>query len=653
VAYQDVILATPGLVAYWRLGEASGLPQDSKGTNHATVIGGTPTYGVPGAVDGDNAIEFDPGDWFIIPDAAALDLGNFPWTIEIWMKRLANTQNVPFSKANQFELIWDGSNRLYLGNQSTANVWTTRAITDTNWHHYVFTRPDNANNTNRVYIDGVDDTSTSTGSAYAVNAAPLTLGGRGSLVDLIGEIITPLIPTLGFTGALDEIALYNVALTPAQVLAHYQARLPPAANPTVTITGNTNLDVLTVASSSITAATQFDVLANVSDLQPLPPRFGLQRLAGGAVIEIRTVIGANPSLDTWADIACEVVSARTIWGAVKSAGYLTQAEGGFLELEIYDPNRLLDPSNIASPYYAVLKPGLWIRFYYVESGIRTLIKWARVDSIGHTITTAMGRISAHDWVSVLSNNPYPSLARSGDTSQWSTLHTFATGILALAWQPIGTFAPMMPVTVEYEASPIAIKGVTQGFPGPDVWTQITDHAIATFNYAWIDPSNVMHFAPLSYTSGGQIIIGVAGSIPLEFISQSDAANIFNNISVNYNNTGAQAWAFDEASQLTWGVKQFTSPPTPPKPPGLYDAREWAEKFLADRAQPAMDALPLRIWPTSPNELRSLIGVQGMNSVIMQFDSVSPAISLLARAIGARVSVDSDGWAVELFTWLLK
>jgi hypothetical protein len=52
-------------------------------------------------------------------------------------------------------------------------------------------------------------------------------------------------------------------------------------------------------------------------------------------------------------------------------------------------------------------------------------------------------------------------------------------------------------------------------------------------------------------------------------------------------------------------------------------------------------------------LRSLIGVQGMNSVIMQFDSVSPAISLLARAIGARVSVDSDGWAVELFTWLLK
>ena len=652
MAYNDVILATPGLVAYWRLGEASGLPQDSKGTNHATVVGGTPTYGVPGAVDGDNAIEFDPGDWFIIPDASALDVGNFPWTIEIWMKRLANTQNVPFSKANQFELIWDGSNRLYLGNQSTANVWTTRAITDTNWHHYVFTRPDNANNTNRVYIDGVDDTSTSTGSAYAVNAAPLTLGGRGSLLDLLDEIITPLVPTLGFTGALDEIAIYNVALTPAQVLAHYQARLPPVVNPTVTITGNTNLDVLTVASSSITAATQFDVLANVSDLQPLPPRQGSQRLVGGAVIEIRTAIGPP---DTWVDIACEVVSARAIWGAVKSSGYLTQAEGGFLELEIYDPNRLLDPSNKSSPYYAVLKPGLWIRFYYDGDGSRTLIKWARVDSIAHTITTGVGRISAHDWVAVLSNNPFPSFARYQDTALLgSTLHTFAKGILDAAWQPVGAILVPMPVIVETEPpTTIAIKPITQGTPGPDVWSQITDHALATFNYAWIDPRNVMHFAPLSYTSGGQIIIGVAGPMPLEFISQSDAAGIYNTISVNYNNNGPVFSAFDEVSQLTWGAKQFTSPPIPPKPPGLYTAVEWGEKFRDERSQPAMDALPLRIWPTSPNELKSLIAVQGMNSVIMQFDSVTPPISLVARAIGARVDVDSDGWSVELFTWLLK
>jgi hypothetical protein len=221
-------MAHPSLVGYWRLGDAgtgTGLLQDAKGTNHATVIGGTPNYGVAGAVaGGDTAIALDVGDWFVIPDAPALDLGNFPWTIEMWMRRTTFVDSVPFSKANQFELVWDGSNRLYLGNQSSANTWTTRAITDANWHHYVLTRPSNVANATRIYIDGVDDTASSAGSAYSPNAAPLTLGGRGTLRDLLGELVTPLVPTLAFVGALDEVALYAVALTPAQVLAHWNAR---------------------------------------------------------------------------------------------------------------------------------------------------------------------------------------------------------------------------------------------------------------------------------------------------------------------------------------------------------------------------------------------------------------------------------------------
>ena len=102
--YSGVILATPGLVAYWRLGEASGLPRDAKGTNHASAFGGTPGYGTPGAVPGDTAIHFDGSDWFIVPDAAALNFGDFPLTIEFWLKRASvNTTEVFLSKGNQFE----------------------------------------------------------------------------------------------------------------------------------------------------------------------------------------------------------------------------------------------------------------------------------------------------------------------------------------------------------------------------------------------------------------------------------------------------------------------------------------------------------------------------------------------------------------------
>jgi len=225
--YAATVLATSGLVAYWRMGEASGYPQDSKGTNHATVLGGTPTYGAAGATgDGNKAIGFNGSAWFVVPDAAALDVGDAPWTIELWMKRASFGANfVPWSKGNQGELIWDPSNKLYLGNGSTANTWTTQAITDTNWHHYVFARASNVTGQTKVYIDGVDDTGSNTGSAYAANATPLTFGGRGTLLRdvLARDDVTPLTPTLGYNGAMDEIALYNRALSASEVLAHYNA----------------------------------------------------------------------------------------------------------------------------------------------------------------------------------------------------------------------------------------------------------------------------------------------------------------------------------------------------------------------------------------------------------------------------------------------
>lgn len=51
--YGDAVLRTPGLLHYWRLGEAAGTgaPADSAGTSTATPTG--VTLGVPGAPAGD------------------------------------------------------------------------------------------------------------------------------------------------------------------------------------------------------------------------------------------------------------------------------------------------------------------------------------------------------------------------------------------------------------------------------------------------------------------------------------------------------------------------------------------------------------------------------------------------------------------------
>ena len=81
-------------------------------------------------------------------------------------------------------------------------------------------------------MDGTDATGSSVGSATASNGQPFTIGGRGVLRDILDDIILPApqpnadprVPGYMLVGTLNELALYNVALTPAQVLAHWNAR---------------------------------------------------------------------------------------------------------------------------------------------------------------------------------------------------------------------------------------------------------------------------------------------------------------------------------------------------------------------------------------------------------------------------------------------
>jgi len=97
-------------------------------------------------------------------------------------------------------------------------------VTDTAWHYWAFVRPSAVVAETRVYRDGTDVTASTGSSAFTGNAQPLTIGGRGVLRDLLGDTVEPLAPGLLLHGSLDEVALYAAALTPAQVLEHWNAR---------------------------------------------------------------------------------------------------------------------------------------------------------------------------------------------------------------------------------------------------------------------------------------------------------------------------------------------------------------------------------------------------------------------------------------------
>ena len=88
-------------------------------------------------------------------------------------------------------------------------VESTRTITDGLWHHIVAVKNGTAV---ALYIDGVNVTGTVTNQTLT-NATSSTLRlGTDS--------------TLYLNGSLDEVAIYNTALSPQRIAAHFTAGRP-------------------------------------------------------------------------------------------------------------------------------------------------------------------------------------------------------------------------------------------------------------------------------------------------------------------------------------------------------------------------------------------------------------------------------------------
>jgi Concanavalin A-like lectin/glucanases superfamily/Camelysin metallo-endopeptidase len=209
--YQGSILSTSDLVSYWRLGETSGTSaKDAMSSNNGTYTGGV-TLGQTGALTGDTdkAASFDGTDDRVeVPDAANLDLGDGPFTLELWMKRSAfNLRASLISKGfGTYHLMVVHGDVIEFGKKDVTGIVTsTVAITDTSWHHVVVTRNGTANT--KLYIDGVDRTGGVTPTTLANNSDPMLIGhGEAS-----------------FPGSIDEVAIYDTVLSAGEVKSHYEA----------------------------------------------------------------------------------------------------------------------------------------------------------------------------------------------------------------------------------------------------------------------------------------------------------------------------------------------------------------------------------------------------------------------------------------------
>ena len=225
--------ATPGLVAAYAFDEGSGTTvTDATGNGHTGTIANATwaaagKYGAALSFNGSNAV-------VTIPDAASLHLST-GMTLEAWV-------NPSTVNANWRDVIYKGNDNFYLEATSSnasrpdggmiaggsyADAYGTAALTANTWS---FLTESYDGSTLRLYVNGTQVASTAHTGTIATSTNPLQIGGDS----LYGQY---------FAGLIDNVRVYNVALTAAQIQADQTAPIttgpdttPPTAPTALTAT---------------------------------------------------------------------------------------------------------------------------------------------------------------------------------------------------------------------------------------------------------------------------------------------------------------------------------------------------------------------------------------------------------------------------------
>lgn len=230
------------LVAAYGFNENSGtvLNDNSGNNNNGTITG--PTWSASGKFGA--ALSFDGSNDIVdIPDASSLDLTN-GMTIEAWVNpsnvtgyktilcKENGTSNLAYTLAANNNTSGAANqrpnSRIRIGS-NTRTVTGTSKLTLNTWMHLACTY-DGA--TMRFYQNGVQVSTFATTGNMAVTTNLLRIGG------------SPALGTQYFAGLIDEVRIYNRALSQAEIQTDMNSPVAPdVTNPAVTITAPAAGDV--------------------------------------------------------------------------------------------------------------------------------------------------------------------------------------------------------------------------------------------------------------------------------------------------------------------------------------------------------------------------------------------------------------------------
>jgi len=216
-----------GIVSYWKFEEGTGsVAHDSISGNHGTIYGANWSTGQVG-----DALTFDGlDDMIVVPHSPSLSLEEF--TIEAWVKQYSNPAAAGGSEGcilvKRYTGSWMDNYAMWIDRDAAAwssfysmdipgwdSVSSIGKISFDRWYYIAATYD---RTVLKIYINGeLDNSKNMKYMPFLNNLCPLVIGRATAGCPCEFKPSNPSIK-----GIIDEVAIYNKALTPEEIQQHYR-----------------------------------------------------------------------------------------------------------------------------------------------------------------------------------------------------------------------------------------------------------------------------------------------------------------------------------------------------------------------------------------------------------------------------------------------
>ncbi|MBI1833213.1 MAG: hypothetical protein HYR90_00080 [Candidatus Andersenbacteria bacterium] len=241
------------LLGYWKFDEGQGTSAgDSSGNGNTGTLTNTPRWieSINSTTTYDNpySLDFDASDDYVtMGDVATLDVNDTAdLVISGWFNRDTFTTDDTLVAKRNGQAAGDTGYIVYIDDSEDDirfeisddtdeyQLDSATTFTATGWNHFVIVWDQDSAANSEIYINGVDDNATDTGTianiGTAVNAVDFRFGGESDG----GEL---------FEGKLDDVRVYSAVLSAASITALAAGKYADGDNSTATFTLNKTLDV--------------------------------------------------------------------------------------------------------------------------------------------------------------------------------------------------------------------------------------------------------------------------------------------------------------------------------------------------------------------------------------------------------------------------